>query len=159
MKKLKASLEFKIGKHNIGWVSSDFIKRFETVEFNINEKPPFQKLPRTMNDAEIELELKPGLCDLGDILAFMDNAPEECKDGNFNLFYTPSCVVSVFWDEFDGDWDVYAWRRDGFGWRAGKRVFSPAIKPSISESSGRLDTLTLELPDEIILQGVKYRKV
>lgn len=159
MKKLKASEEFTVGKHNIGWVSSDFIKRFETVEFNINEKPPFQKLPRTMNDAEIELELKPGLCDLGDILAFMDNAPEEYKDGNFNLFYTPSCVVSVRWRRFLGYWDVFTWSRSDGDWSADERVFSPAIKPSISESSGRLDTLTLELPDEIILQGVKYRKV
>jgi hypothetical protein len=47
--------------------------------------------------------------------------------GLFNLFYTPSGVVSVYWHV--GTWRVpawlvLAWLRDGLDWRADRSVFS-----------------------------------
>lgn len=48
------------------------------------------------------------------------------NDGYSNIFYTREFVVSVRW--VGSGWDVYAWRRDGSSWSAGRRVFSPASK-------------------------------
>lgn len=133
MKNIK---EFEAGKHNIRWISSDFKRYFpEGTEFTERSMGAFQKLPRSMNDAAIESELKPGLCELGDVLAFLDHASEECKDGNFNLFYTNDCVVGVYWDSFDGKWRVDAWGRDGDAWLQDSRVFSPATGSSVARSS------------------------
>lgn len=141
---MNSAVEFVKGKHNIGYVDSEFQTRFKDVEFSVRSAPSFQKLPRSMNDATIESELKPGFCELGDIIAFLDNPPEGTKDGNWNLFYTPAFVVRVYWD--DGEWCVYAWRRFGYEWRDARRVFSPAtvasaIQPSVLKTS---DTFELQ---------------
>src|SRR3990167_7663270 len=91
--------EFVVGKHSIGWLNERFTNYLDEVDKKVSSHvmPTFQKLPRDMNDATIESELKPGLCELGDVLAFLDNAPDECKDGYANLFYTPAFVVDVHW--------------------------------------------------------------
>lgn len=124
---MNSNNEFVIGKHNIGWVDSDFKKRFDNVEFEVKQVPVFKKLPRYMKDAAIESELTPGLCDLGDVLAFIDSAPEECKDSYWNLFYTKDFVVGVYWYSRGGGWYVFAWNRVNYGgWRTDERVFSPA---------------------------------
>lgn len=116
--------------------------------------PTAQVLPRNMIDAQIESELKPGYCTLGDVLAFLEEAPKKYKDGNWNLFYTPAFVVSVRWN--GDEWRVSAWGRDGRGWDADSRVFSPATNSKALKSKP-LDTLTL--PDELNINGVIYRKV
>lgn len=122
---MNSTKEFVVGKHNIGYVSSDFEKRFKNIEFSEKKTvPTFQKLPRTMTDIEIEYELKPGYCELGDVIAFMDSAPKECKDGNWNLFYTPSFVVSVRWRSRVGRWSVGAFGRYGHWGGGDSRVFS-----------------------------------
>lgn len=139
---MKASKEFVVGKHNIGFVGSNFKEHFSGEEFESRPMPTFQKLPRSMNDATIESELKPGICELGDVLAFLDNAPQECKDGYWNLFYFSAFVVFVGWD--DGVWRVLTWRRDGHVWGAGGRVFSPETGNSVAKAS---DTLSLESLD------------
>jgi hypothetical protein len=122
----KSSEEFAVGKHSIGYVSSDFKSKFGSTEFDERPMPTFQKLGRSMKDAAIESELKPGTCELGDVLAFMDNAPQECKDGYANLFYFPACVVCVRWGADYAAWYVDTWDRRGREWSAGCRVFSPA---------------------------------
>lgn len=104
---------------------TDFVARTAKT-FKIHPMPTFQKLSRAMTDAEVEKELKPGLCELGDVLAFLDDAPKECKDGYWNFFYFPSCVVCVFWVSGLQEWYVDTWRRGGLGWVAGSRVLSPA---------------------------------
>lgn len=141
-----------VGKHQIGYINERFLEHFKDVEFEAKTLPKFQKLPRYMTDAEIESELKPGFCELGDILAFLDGAPEECKDGYWNLFYTPSFVVHVIWH--GARWHVLAWHRDVSAWDADYRVFSPATetsepKPStLSPSDSRpKDSLTYELSE------------
>ena len=127
MKTLKASSEFTEGKNGIGYVSSNFVRLFWNQEFQESAgTPKFQKLPREMNDIEIESELNPGICSLGDVLAFLKNPPEESKDGYFNLFYFPDCFFYVGWYSVGRGWGVRAWLRDDDGWSGGERVFSPA---------------------------------
>lgn len=153
---MKASQEFVVGNHKIGYISSDFKKGFENKDFSEKKIPSFQTLNRRMTDAQIETELKPGLCELGDVLAFMDNAPEECKDGNWNLFYFSAFVVRVFW--YGVEWRVYAWDRDDYEWAAAYRVFSPATVSSDSHVPS-LESLTLEKAIQIVKkEGYKIHK-
>ena len=127
MKTLKVSSEFVEGKNGIGYVSSGFEERFGDREFTeVKKAPTFKKLPRAMTDAEIEGELKLGICSLGDVLAFLKNPPKESKDGYWNLFYFAACVVNVNWNSMNRNWNVNTWPRDGSPWDEGKRVFSPA---------------------------------
>lgn len=142
---MNSQKEFAVGKHNIGWIDSDLKKRFSDVEFKAKELPTFQKLPRTMTDAQIESELQPGVCELGDVLAFLDGAPEETKDGYWNLFYFTDVVVDVGWDSSDRRWRVDAWHRDGSEWDGDDRVFSPATKTE------KLGTMILRNSDALTL--------
>lgn len=144
----KPKEEFVVGKYSIGYVDSDFLPRMGDAEFSEKQMPTFQKLGKRMTDAEIEAELKPGFCDLGDVLAFIKNAPEECKDGWANLFYFPSFVVDV---RFPGSyWYVDSFYRRDDHWFASARVFSPAKNSSTLSPSVplKLETLTL---DEILV--------
>lgn len=155
MNKQKASEEFVVGKHGIGWIDSDFTRRFSAMEFDeVNELPSFQTLSHSMLDSEIGREMKPGFSTLGDVLMFMNNTPNGCKDGYANIFYFPECVVGVRWH--DGEWLVGAWLRDGRGWDAGNRVFSPATNASALEA---VPSDAWTLPDELTINGTKYRKV
>lgn len=150
---MKTSEEFVVGKHNIGYVDPLFTKEFGEMEITKMSAPTFQKLSRSMTDADIESELKPGLCTISDTLAFMDSAPKECKDGWANIFYTPAFVVSVGWLSFGEVWRVYAWFRIDIEWSGGLRVFSPAIvDPSNTPTSalGLSETLNLEKAIEIV---------
>lgn len=140
---MKALDEFVVGKRSIGYVSSDFKERFGSIEFEKRAMPTFQKLPRAMSDTTIESELKPGFCELGDVIAFLDNPPADSKDGNWNLFYTSAFVVRVRWG--GDEWGVGAWERGGDAWRAGARVFSPATVGSVTQDSGHSDALTLAI--------------
>lgn len=142
---LKASEEFVTGKHGIGYVSDSFKKNLGDTTFEAKTAvPTLQKLPRSMTDAAIENELKPGICDLGDVLAFLDNPQEDTKDGYSNIFYTPNFVVDAYWD---GDvWSVFVWPRvDGRCWGVSRRVFSPATAPSNSCTHFTLETRILDL--------------
>lgn len=48
-------------------------------------------------------------------------------DGNWNLFYTETCVVGVRWGAGSAGWYVGAWQRGGREWYAERRVFSPQL--------------------------------
>lgn len=144
---LKASEEFVVGKHSIGWVDSDFRNAFYEKSFSPSTLGKFQKLGKYMANAdEIERELKPGKCSLGDVLAFLQNPPEGCKDGWANLFLIGDRVVSVRWGSDDGGWGVDAWCRDGV-WSGGGRVFSPGLDSQSLDSS---ESLTLERAIELV---------
>lgn len=138
------SKEFSVGNHSIGWMNDRFVEFVKDArEIETCLMPTFQKLPRNMTDAQIESELKPGLCGLNGVLAFLDNAPEECKDGYANLFYFPGFVVRVRWYSSGRHWRVVAWRRDGRRWFSGGRVCTPATgAQTLSPESS--ETLTLE---------------
>lgn len=152
MKTYKAAEEFVIGKHSIGWVFN--FEQFKDTSFESRKLGTFQKFEKRMPDALIENQLSPGICELGDVLAFIENAPEECRDGWYNLFYLKSCVVRVFWYAGHGEWHVSAWQRDDGDWLAGARVFSPATRLE-TRKDGPLDSLPLELE----INGVTYRRV
>lgn len=147
---MKFSNEFKVGEHGIGYVSNDFTKRFAEQNFEESAVPPRAiTLPRHMTDTQIESELKPGYCTLGDVLAVIESGEEKYKDGNWNLFYFEACVVGVYWRSFDGGWVVSAWDRDGHGWSAGNRVFSPA--------AGLISSITSDLTLESL--DARVRKI
>lgn len=137
---MNSTEQFQVGKHNIGWLDSDFKKHFDGQTFEPSAAmPTFQKLGKRMTDAQIESELKPGYCTLGDVYTFLQNPPEGSKDGWGNLFFFPQCVVRVVWFSGGAGWGVLAWLRGGNGWRAESRVFSPAtgsrvLRPLSSES-------------------------
>lgn len=124
---MKTTTEFKVGKHGIGWISDTFAKRVGISEFEKSVMPRVHTLQRNMTDAEIENEITKGqYASLGDVLAVLDSTDPVFKDGNWNLFYFPSCVVDVDWYSGDRGWHVGAWDRGGSGWNAGGRVLSPA---------------------------------
>lgn len=155
MNTLNPREEFVVGKHGIGWIDSDFFDRVGTEEFTeVEGMPKFQKLSQSMTDAEIENELKPGICTLADVLAFLKNAPEESKDGYWNLFYLKECVVFVVWGSVNRGWNVSTWRRVGSRWLGGHRVFSPATDP---RPLGSVSSDTLPLVLEI--NGFTYRRI
>lgn len=158
MKKLQASTEFKVGEHNIGWLYG--FEQFKDTAFEKRAMPTSQKINKAMTDAEIESELKPGLCELGDILVFLDEAGEEYKDGYCNLFYSESCVVNADWHAGNAEWRVLVWRRGGGRWRPGGRVLSPATdsRKLSTKSLSHSDPLTLGLPDELEINGVVYKR-
>ncbi len=93
-------------------------------------------LAKSASDEEIEKALpaehlfsESDVCAV--IAALIEKQPEGEKgallnDGNWNLFYTKNCVVSVLWRSFRGGWGVRAWGRRGGDWGRGRRVFSPA---------------------------------
>lgn len=140
---MKTSSEFIVGKHNIGWVSSDFINRVGDVEFKEAKQPYFSTLERITTDAEIEKEITKGqFATLGDILWLLDSKEKKYRDGNWNLFYLPSCVVRVSWYAGYGLWGVGTWNRDARRWDASYRVLSPATG-SKTLSPSPFDTLLL----------------
>lgn len=155
---MNSDKEFVVGQHGIGWIDSDFKKRFGNVEFSERSTPTFQKLGKSMSDKQIERDLKPGLCELGDVVAFMDNAPEECKDGWSNIFYTEKFVVSVYCYGTYGPWGVCTWPRDSYGWGAGPRVFSPATS-AVSLGPKSLEySDSSSLPGTLNINGTVYTK-
>lgn len=139
---MKASEEFVVGKHGIGWVDYDFKSRYGSESFEpVATLGTYQTLPRYMSDKAIESELKPGICTLGDVLALLEGAPQESKDGNWNIFYVGAFVVGVRW--IDVAWYVGTWHRGDSVWYAGVRVFSPATGAQ-DLVAGPSDSLTLE---------------
>lgn len=156
MEGMKATEEFKVGTHGIGYIESDLLKRVGIETFEpVQTAPRAIVLPRYMNDSEIESELDPGTCSLGDILSVLDSDNPTFKDGNWNLFYFPACVVSVRWGSIDRSWRVFAWLRDDYDWSVGSRVFSPADHVSRASNTSTLKTSD-PLPSELVINGITY---
>lgn len=135
---------FKIGNLNIGWVDSDFPTRFPNVEFAPRQLGTFKTLIKTTTITEMLSEKLAIECELGDVLAFLENPSEGTKDGYSNIFIikNSSFVVSVRWGSDGSDWFVFSWSRGGLGWYAGGRVFSPATTAGFL---GHSDPIALEI--------------
>lgn len=156
---MKAKEIFKVGENNIGYVESSFLQEFGDEEITEGSVLRFDKLPRYMTDSEIIKEFNIQECTLGDVLATLKAAPEELKDGYWNIFYIKghARVVLVRW--YGSGWLVDVWGRDGNGWRAGIRVFSPATETRVL-GTGSSDTLTLENAIKICKEnGLKVIRV
>lgn len=152
----KASKEFVVGKHNIGYVSDSFKEKFYNAEVEeIEIVPSFITLKTMMDDHEIIEKYKPKST-IGDVLALLENPPKESKDGYFNIFHVAGFAVSVRWDAGGREWGVDGWELDDGGWGGGGRVFSATIPSEpLSPALGVSDTL----PSELIINGVTYRRV
>ena len=160
MKTQKVSEVFKVGQHNIGYVESSFLQEFGNDDVEEGNSLPFQTLKRNMYDSEIISELGIQECTLGDVLATLEKATGEMKDGYANIFYIKghgSRVVSVRWS--GGEWRVRGWDRGGTGWLEDYRVFSPATGTQ-DLSSKNLGTMTLESAIKICKEaGLKVVKI
>lgn len=157
---MKVSEEFVVGKNNIGWVDSDFKNEYKDEEFEMGTVMKSTKLTKSMNDAEIIKEFGVEECTLGDVLATLNAATDDMKDGFSNLFYIKghsSHVVSVYWD--GGRWDVSAWSRGDDAWDEGGRVFSPATFVAKPLSTSTSDSLNLDLAIKLLKDnGYKISK-
>lgn len=143
MNLLTISEEFTVGKHNIGYVNSRLFDRTPAQFEPVTALGSFQTLKESMTNTEIESDLKPGFCTLGDVLAFLYSTNETFRNGYSNLFYLEACVVRVYWDSYDRHWRVRAWERDDRGWDAGDRVFSPADRSTQASKTQDLDLESL----------------
>ena len=141
-KNTKVSEEFKVGKNDIGYVSSTFLDLFGDMSLESGAVLTSQKLPRRMSDFEIIEELNVQECTLSDVLETLKTAQLLLRDGNWNLFYIKDSdrVVRVRW--FDGGWRVDDWGRRERAWRGGIRVFSLATD---SKTLGSTDPRSLSL--------------
>lgn len=101
--------EFNLNSFDLNKLASD-----ETIEAALGKNHLFDK-------AEIYALI-------GSLISKQANGEEGTllNNGYANLFYTPSCVVYVFWFSDAELWNVIAWIRDDYDWHAGYRVFSPA---------------------------------
>lgn len=166
-KTLKASKEFVVGKHNIGYVYSEFSEMVKDMEFAPPDKLlPYKTFERSMLDSEIKKEFGIKECTLGDVLYFLDHAPEECDDGKWSLFYVSGFVVCVHWSSGLRVWDVDGWSLDGDRWGAGYRVFSRNWNLKPKKESLDIETLALRVKNledvmrEVAEQiGVAVRKL
>lgn len=145
---MKAKEQLEVGKNNIGYVDSDFIKEFGEEEITPGKVLKFQKLGRSMTDSQIISEFKIEECTLGDVLETMKNAPEELKDGYSNLFYVKDHLSHVVYVVWRGDgWHVLVWLRGDRGWHSVRRVFFPATADTGNHSTGPESTLPLDICD------------
>ncbi len=86
---------------------------------------------------------------------------ELLTNGFSNLFYVYGkdnqlFVVDVHWFAGHREWRVHAWELDEFGrWDAGRRVFRNSTSKL---STIALDTLPLDLPNELVINGIKYKR-
>lgn len=133
---MNTATEFKVGNHNIGYVSSDFLNRMPKT-LSKGTIPYFKVLERNMYDHEIKSELGVKEVSLGDILAYIDSKiPTEYE---YNIFYVAGCVVRVSWLSGSREWDVLAWRLGVGFWLAGNRAFGCNAPQNLSPESDTLD--------------------
>lgn len=166
MKTKKVSDEFKKGENSIGYVDSSFTSEFGDKVITPGTVMQSVKLTKYMKDSEIIKEFNIQECTLGDVLATLNSATDDMKDGYSNIFYIKghSRVVLVYWSDVGGLWGVFAWRRDDRDWVGGGRVFSPATVSitrcyDLSIFDTRRSNLTLDEAIRIVkAAGMKITK-
>jgi len=129
---MKTKDHFKVGEHNIGWVSPSFLTNVPD-GFSMGSVLGYTLTKESGSVSDTSQ------CTLGDIIATLDAATPEMKDGWGNFFLCGSVLVRVLWGDDRREWDVSDWSPDGAVF-AGRRVFSGNLKLAPSAP----DTLTLE---------------
>jgi hypothetical protein len=147
MKTLKASEEFVVGKHNIGYVSDFFLENYGTLVVNEGKPITGKTITSTMTDSEIIKQA--GEVELGDILWLIDNQPDVLKETHWNVFPVKNFggevfLVSVCWGVGGRGWSVCMWHLTN-EWGAGYQFFS---------RNWKLDTLS---PDSLSLGDFESR--
>ena len=125
---MKASEEFVVGKHNIGYINGYFKEIFGNQSFGDMNSPLESKtLEREMNDSEIMREFNVEELNLGDVLFALKNDEILLKNGDANIFYVRGggeiFAVGVYWNYGDRKWLVDAHRLGDYRWFAGRRAF------------------------------------
>ncbi len=120
------------------WVSDEFISRVRSKAKPVENFGPLslnsRELVKNAYDREITPELggsytfdESELCArIEQMIAKQSNGEEGdlLNNSYANIFYLAGCVVSVSWNEGNGEWGVDAWGLGGGDWGAGLRVFS-----------------------------------
>lgn len=161
-KKLKASKEFVVGKHNIGYVGSEFSNNFYDMEFE-KTKPKLKTkiLEKNMLDKDILAELKPQETTLGDFMHALDN-PKDCemlKNDYANIFYIRDSkdilwAVDACWHGAYRGWRVNANSVvNPYEWDAGHQVVSHGFGPE------KLEPLSLESDFEARIKELESFRV
>ena len=112
------------------------VSKAKSVETDVVITAKWANLEQDAADKEIELALGEGhIWEESTLCAFVAQHISEQEGGRggmllnngfANIFYTASCVVSVFWSAGSRRWLVCTWHRGDGGWGAGYRAFSPA---------------------------------
>lgn len=115
--------------------SERIVEKAEPVQSGTEYKVSSLELVKNAPDEKIEADLGEGhlfedsaVCALIAEMISKQPTGEEgalLTNGDFNLFYTASCVVGVYWG--GGGWSVRDWGRGVSAWNAGFRVFSPQL--------------------------------
>lgn len=151
METLNADTEFVAGKNNISWVGSTFRKTFDGARF---KKKSFgglhvQRLPRDMDDTQILKELHPEPVELGDVLAFLEQADRSL----WFLFYVADAKGTVW--VLNAGWDAGGWNLEArsvtypHGWGGGRVVVSRRFFDTQTKTPCPSDALTLGLEERV----------
>ena len=117
---MKTKDHFKVGELNIGWVSPSFLTNVPD-GFSMGSVLGYTLTKESGSVSDTSQ------CTLGDIIATLDAATPEMKDGWGNFFLCGSVLVHVLWDVAYQMWCVYDWDPDN-DVLAGRRVFSGNLK-------------------------------
>lgn len=151
--------EFVIGKHNIGWISSSFLEKFDNIKLTgKGQMLQTKNLEQEMTDQEILGEFGAEEVTLEDILYMLDHNDTLLKNGYANIFYIKDTafVACVFWYAFDAAWSVGGWNR-GYGWGRGDHVLSRNFRSeTVNKTLGDFDALSL--PKKLTINGVEYER-
>lgn len=155
---MKTSKYFVADKNNIGWVDPDFTKEFgdHTIELVEDFEPQIRKLEKYMTLKQMQEEFRPEEITISDLVHILKTSDKLLKDGYANIFFIKGSrwAVYVGWN---GDvWNVYARSvEDPIEWCAGHQVLSRGFLDTENKTLSSSDALPLEL----VINGVKYRKV
>lgn len=155
---MKTSKYFVTGKNNINWVDSDFTKEFgdHTIELVEDFEPQIRKLEKYMTLKQMQNEFKPEEITISDLVHILKTSDKLLKDGCANIFFIKGSkwAVDVLWGS-DG-WGVCAFSVERpLKWDAGRQVLSRRFLDTENKTFSPSDALPLEL----VINGVKYRKV
>lgn len=123
---IKVKDDFKNGKHDIGWVDSEFIEKFGELEITEGKVCSYETLSNPMTFLEMKERLKPEIVSFGDVLETIKQGDLETTGwGNFFFVEHKGEVSVVYISRYDRRWFVRVrWLDLPFRWGAENRFFS-----------------------------------